>query len=261
MRKLAVMAAAAGLFALTAAPAHAATIGPDAFGYTATDEVDFSFVDISGTGTSLLGGFDDVTTGLVGMGFNFDFYGTTYSSVSWSPNGLMTFTDDNGQFGNVDLTTTAPDGDNPSIAPLWDDWQFFQSGTDSTYYQTLGAPGSQQFVVQWEEARGFSSSPSGVTFQSILYEGSNDILFQYLDVDSGDFRAAGADATVGIRDTNGHNNGEALQWSNDSAVIRGNYAIRFSPNQEPPAPVIPEPGTLGLMGMGLVGLGLRRKRS
>jgi len=77
--------------------AHALVIGPDAFGYTASDEGIFSFEDITLTGTRVLAGFDDSTTSAT-LGFNFDFYGNTYSSVFWSPNGLMTFGSANGQF-------------------------------------------------------------------------------------------------------------------------------------------------------------------
>ena len=247
------------VFAVRTDRASATIIGPDAFGYTATDAVAFSFVDISGTGTQRLAGTDDTAT-TESMGFNFDFYGTTYNSISWSTNGLLTLGGTNANFSNVDLTTTSPSSDLPSIATLWDDWNFnaLNPGSDATYFQTLGAPGSQQFVVQWNDAFRFATSPSGVTFEAILFEGSNDILFQYLDVNAGNFSSNGASSTVGIRDTGGEGNGRNLQWSFNSAVITDQQAIRFSPSPSSP-PVIPEPGSFSLIGLGLIGLGWRRR--
>ncbi len=242
--------------------AQAVTIGPDAFAYRATDEIPFTFQDISGIGSRVLAGTDDVTTS-ASLGFNFNFYGTNYNSVSWSPNGLMTFAGSTGQFFNIDLTTEAPAPlDNlPSIAVLWDDWQFFSPGTDATYYTTMGAPGSRSFITQWNLAEGYPDSPSSVTFQSVLFEGTNDILFSYLDVNSGDFRSFGGSSTVGIRDRNGQLNGENLQWSFNSPVIRNRESICFSTSGC--RSVVPEPAsTLGLLAFGAFGAGslLKRKR-
>jgi len=242
--------------------AQAVTIGPDAFGYRATDEIPFTFQDISGIGSRVLAGTDDATTS-ASLGFNFNFYGTNYNRVSWSPNGLMTFGGTNSQFTNVNLTTTAPSGNLPSIAVLWDDWQFFSPGTDASYYYTtMGAPGSRSFITQWNLAEGFSDSPSSVTFQSVLFEGTNDILFSYLDVNSGDFRSFGGSSTVGIRDRNGQLNGENLQWSFNSPVIRNRESICFS-TSGCRSVAVPEPAsTLGLLAFGTFGAGslLKRKR-
>jgi len=242
--------------------AEARTIGPDAFGYRATDEIPFTFQDISGIGTRVLAGVDDSSTS-ASLGFNFNFYGTNYNGVSWTPNGLMTFGGTNTQFGNVNLTTTAPSGNRPSIAVLWDDWQFFSPGTDASYYYTtMGAPGSRSFITQWNLAEGFADSPSSVTFQSVLFEGTNDILFSYLDVNSGDVRSFGGSSTVGIRDTNGQLNGENLQWSFNSPIIRNRESICFS-TTGCRSVAVPEPAsTLGLLAFGAFGAGslLKRKR-
>jgi hypothetical protein len=226
LNKLALATAGATFLALASLgmEAKAGTLGPDAFGYRATDAMDdFLFEDISRTGTRVLAGSDDGTTS-ANLGFNFNFYGTNYSSVFWNPNGLLTFGGSTGQYTNVNLGTSSPSVNLPSISALWDDWVF----NDAAYYQTLGTLGNRRFIVQWNSARGYSTSPSTVTFQTVLFEKTNDILFSYLDVDSGDFRSFGGNATVGIRDTNGQLNGRNLQWSFNSPVIRNNQLICFS---------------------------------
>jgi len=243
-----------GAATLTTGQAQAATIGADAYGYTATDEIPYTFQDISGTGTRVLNGVDDSSTS-ANVGFNFNFYGTNYNNVSFSSNGLISFGGSNSNFVNANLTTTSPSVNLPSIAVLWDDWQFFQPGADAVYYQTTGTAGNRQFITQWNLANGFSSSPSTVTFQSVLFEGSNDILLSYQDVDSGDFRSLGGDSTVGIRDVNGQSNGRNLQWSFNSPVIRNAESIRISTQP------VPEPFTiLGSLTAGGIGVALRRKR-
>src|SRR5205809_4705742 len=64
----------------SAVPARATTIGPDAFGYTATDQEPFSFVDISTTGTRVLAGSAEGTY-FASIGFTFKFYGTGHPTA------------------------------------------------------------------------------------------------------------------------------------------------------------------------------------
>jgi hypothetical protein len=169
----------------------------------------------------------------------------------------MTFGGSNSRFINVDLTTSAPNSitssgirDLPSIAVLWDDWQFSSPGTDSTYYyETMGTKGNQRFITQWNLAEGCcSGSPRAVTFQSVLFEGSNDILFSYLDVDSGDSRAFGSSSTVGIRNTDGQLTGENAQWSFNSPVIKNKQSILFKKASVPESSP-----TLGMLLLGMLG--------
>ena len=180
----------------------------------------YAFEDISGSGTSILADNDDATTGPIDIGFTFNFYGTDFTQVSWSPNGLMTFGGINGQFGNVNLVTTTTSGNLQSIAVLWDDWKT-TAPADSTYYQTLGTSPNRRFVVQWNDVIPFgtSSLDFNVTFEAILYETSNEILFQYKDVDTIAARDKGLSATVGIRDVNGQATWKRTQRSFNQALI------------------------------------------
>ena len=144
--------------------------------------------------------------------------------------------------GNLAVTRVI--GDRPSIAVLWDDWQFLAGVSQGCYYETRGAPGSRRFILQWSGALGFEPTSQTVTYQAILYEGSNAIVMQYLDVDSGDLGSFGALATVGVRDTNGQVNGRNLVWSFNSAALSNGMALRFqtaSVDVDPPAVSIVSP--------------------
>jgi len=213
------------------APALQASIGPDAAGYTATDQITFGFEGIAATGIKILGGMDD-STALVNLGFSFQFYGQAYTSLCISTNGLVAFGSCNADFANVDLTGAAPGGDSRIVAPFWTDLNFSTPGADAVYYQALGEAPNRRFVVQWNSAFPLNGS-SGATFQAIFQETSNKITFQYLSVGA---CGNGSAATVGIRDAGGHLNNRRLQWSYNAPVITNGLALLFSPKAGP-API------------------------
>jgi hypothetical protein len=212
--------------------------GPDAGGYTATDSTVYSFIDPAGGGgsPSVLTGSDD-DGALLTLPFSFQFYGQSYTMVCVSSNGLayfvtdQTFCDSAAQkadFANTDLTTTVLPGDRPAIAPFWMDLTFAPAGAGAVYYQTVGTAPNRQFIIEW-----YNAIPAGtlspVTFEAILNETTNNVLFQYQTVSLGSGNAAslGATATVGIRNTAGNTNGQALQWSYSRPVLSNSYAILF----------------------------------
>lgn len=224
-----------------------AIVGPDSFGYRATNDVPYAFLDIRGTGTRTLAGQDDLSI-TVPLGFSFNFYGRDFTQASFNPNGLISFGGGANWFANRPLATWTFGSGLAAICVLHDDWQFRQAGSDGAYYQTVGSPGSRQFIVQWNMTYGVSSSPSGVTFEAVLFEGTNDVLLQYADVDSGDSRRNGASATVGIKDNPSRGAGRYLQWSYNSPVISDGEAIRFTTHHTP------EPASLIVWSL-LAGLG------
>jgi hypothetical protein len=216
---------------------HAALApGPDAFGYSvsATNAGNFSSAT---NGTRVLY-FNDDTPITVNIGFNFNFYGSNYSTVSFSPNGLLTFGGSSPDFNNTNLATApAPSNNLPCIAVLWDDWETESPGSDGVYYKTEGSAGNRQFVVQWNKVipvNGTGTDP--VTFQVRLFEDGNEILLAYPDVVVADDPAygRGAFATVGIRDRDGQLNNRNLLWSYNQAVLTNGEFILFTrPNQAP----------------------------
>jgi hypothetical protein len=213
-----------------AAPAaHGPTHGPDSFGYTAFS-IPFKFTDISTTGTVVLDNLDDAFVP-VPIGFPFSFYGNSQPTAFVSTNALITFVLGSTNFSNASLTgPITPDV--PTMAVLWDDWHTGRTANDRVLAKTVGEPGERRLIVQWQVVEHFSSpitAVSSVTFQAVLFQGSNAIEYRYRDTDSGDSNAFGASATVGIRDTLGHTNGRNLQWSHNQAVIGNTTAIRFCP--------------------------------
>ena len=91
-----------------------------------------------------------------------------------------------------------------ALFPFWDDLYPIAAG--DVYAQTLGTAPNRVFIVQWHEIMHIASSEDPVvypaSFQAALCEGSNNIVFQYLDVVFGDplypENDEGGSATVGI---------------------------------------------------------------
>ena len=222
---------------LLLSPAFGTTKGPDASGYTATDQTVYSFVDISaaGAGTSVLSGTDDGDVPLT-LPFTFQFYGQPYTMVCVSANGALYFIASAtgcgaiNDFANTDLTVAPPPNDPPALLPFWTDLTFQIPGSGSVFYQTLGNVGKRRFVVQWNNAYP-QRSQTPVTFEVVLFEATNRILFQYQNVDLGqaDPNNDAGRATIGIHNSGGLANGQQLAWSYDAPVIANSTALQFSP--------------------------------
>jgi hypothetical protein len=245
----------AALLALLASSSWATTKGPDAGGYIATDSTVYSFVDISGGsgGASVLADTDDGMAALT-LPFPFHFYGQAYTMVCVSSNGAMYFIGDRSacnfnDFANVDITVVSPPGDRPAVMPLWSDLTFQVPGGGAVFYQTLGAPGARTFVVQWNNAYPQGSS-NPVTFQVLLPEGSNKILFQYKTValGSGNPASKGGQATIGIRNAAALTNGRQIAWSFQAPVVGDHTALLFSTDTTAPTTMAAVSGPVGSNG-------------
>ena len=229
-----VLSLGVGIFGVSSV-ATADTGGPDDFGYTFIDSDEpggpvFDWVDISGSGTlSAVTDIDDASE-LVDIGFDFEFYGNTYDDVYISSNGFLTFDDDG---ADVWTNECIPDTDAPNdmIAPFWDDIDPYDGG--DVYYETQGSGPNRQFIVQWHDVEHFDDPPGIITFEVILYEGSNNILFQYYELDFGDTDYDyGASATVGIENEDAS---DSLEYSCGEDALEDDFAILFSPAVAPAA--------------------------
>ncbi len=210
---------------LSALPLAAQT---DAFGYTMTNAVGYAYNDIAATGSSALASADDDQV-TVALPFAFRFYGTIYSSVCISSNGVLSFGScPANDFTNLDLSAQSPTGNQPLIAPLWSDLTFSPAGAGSVAYETQGISGSRQFIIQWNNVFALNS-PGAFNFQTILSEGSNQILFQYRKItSSAPAVSGGAAATVGIRGPGAPANQYLLQWSFKAGVLADSSALKFT---------------------------------
>lgn len=215
---------AAALLLLPASiPARAA----DAFGYSATSNTPFSYLDVSATGASILSGEDDASA-VLSLPFTFHFYGVAYTNLCVSTNGLISFgfcvASD---FTNLDLTAQSPPGNQPLIAPFWSDLSFAPPGAGSVVYKTLGTAPNRQFVIQWNNASALNL-PGLLNFEAILFETTDNIVFQYASVETGSATVSkGGAATVGIRGASGNSNGDRTQWSFDVPVLVNGMAVKF----------------------------------
>ncbi len=211
------------------------------------------FVDISATGTLLALTDDDSEN--VNYGFNFEFFGETYTDLFVGSNGFITFTAGSTDFSNEDLSNGSDTLDDlPAAAVFWDDWNPADTDSDGVYWQVDGSAGSQTLTVQWNNLVRFLGGPGEeVTFQAVIHEDSTMIEYRYLDVIDSGTGDNGASATVGIYD--GSADGDFVHVSFNEAVIESGHSYCF----EFVTP-IPEPTSFGFLALGLAGLAIRRKR-
>ena len=246
------------VLACTSAAVFAVPVpGPDAFGYSGST-IAHNFRDISATGTRVLQGTDDSATGpTIGLGFNFNFYGNTFSNLNIATNGFLSF-------GNADAFCCngtllgAGQGVSNQVAPFHMDWMTTAPGA-GIFYQSQGAAGSREFIVQWNAVNEFGNGSNRATFEAILHEASNDIEFQYVAASNGNHRV-----TVGIQNA-ATDIGLGFVESAAGVTLAQN-GLCFSTNGVgangtcPVSTNVPEPATLALVGLGMLGLGVGRRR-
>ena len=158
--------------------------GPDEGGYiweTSTIEpMDFT------NATELPLSDDDYQTNIP-LGFDFNYYGQTFSSVNIMSNGWISFTEYETWF------PSCIPGYRGAIAPFAKDLNRY--GDDSICYKTLGNAPNRLFIIDYNISN-FGSPSAKEHFQIILEESTNKIKFQYLEIN-------GSPACVGINDPDG----------------------------------------------------------
>jgi len=197
----------------------------------------FQWIDPSSMSTLTLG--DDSISAGQALPFPFRFYGENYTILYVGSNGLLGF-----EPGGLTkyLNTDLPDLGLPDtvICPYWDDLNPGAAG--SVRIGTVGQAPNRTVVVSWVGVPHYldgSTLATSFTFQALLREGSNDIVFQYLDVDPAHERGAGRSATVGIENQTGQ---LALKYSwNGSVLLSNGLALQFTPDDSNPPPD-PGPG-------------------
>ena len=175
--------------------------GPDEFGYIWIDSNEpdgpvYQWVDITGIGTPIFLTDDDIG-GPFDLGFEFSFYGETYSQFWVCSNGFGAVIEPPDPFSfiyyvNEPFPSPPVDGLIPgaAIAPFWDDLNPADGG--AIYYYAA----NDSFVVAWVEVPRFSG-PGTYTFQMIL-TADGRITYQY-EAMTGETNSA----TVGIQNEDG----------------------------------------------------------
>jgi hypothetical protein len=176
----------------------------------AASSVSTSFTDISTTGNRSdnavgVDGADTLDATQLG-GFTFRFFGTTYDSLSFSTNGLISLGVADPNDFNTDLSTSPAE---PVVAPFWSLMDNGNVGvgpaSSAIYWQTVGSGANQQLIIQWNNANQIGIDPT-VTFQAILST-DGTIQFNYgPGIDPGDFDFA----TVGVKGAGTNNPARTL---------------------------------------------------
>ncbi|MBG0787813.1 MAG: Ig-like domain repeat protein, partial [Anaerolineaceae bacterium] len=176
----------------------------------------------AGTDSGLRG--DDHYSSDINIGFNFTYFGNTYSTFKATTNGLIYFGPGSYyQYSNTSIPNSADP--NNAIYVFWDDLYSYDD-TQLVLYRTIGEVGSRELIVQWTNYGYFNSSLPMGTFQVILYEGSNNIRFQYRQLLTAT-RSYGQSATIGLENATGS---AAVQYSSNFESLDPEQSILWTPS-------------------------------
>jgi subtilisin family serine protease len=182
--------------------------------------VSFAWDDTSTTTPIPVYGSGDHAT--VNLPFTFSFGGQTFTTVTASSDGYLTFDSlspfplDPEERQNWLLPAKAI----PSriIAPFWDTLTPSASFTSRINVKTFGTTPNRRFVVEWLHLKRVDNLNTDLTFETTLYEGSNQIKFQYQAMTG--LGADGSSATVGLGYNDG-NTGLLISYNQANAVHNG----------------------------------------
>jgi len=183
------------------------------------------YVAQTNTGTNLFM-LDDTQQGPFNIGFNFCFFGSTYTQFYVGSNGWISFS--GGQpvtFTTQTIPTASPFVPKNCIMGPWQDWHPGVGG--QIKYQVQGTAPCRKLIVSWINMPMFFCTATTGTFHIVIYESSN-IIENYIQ--SKQFCAwQGGTSTQGI-----HNNmgtiGIAVPGRNSTVWTANNDAWRWTPS-------------------------------
>jgi hypothetical protein len=234
----------------------------------------YAFTDVSASagGTNLSFSSTDDSVAMVNVPFTFSLFRDIYpagAQIAVATNGFISLESgtaaeyQNGQLPGstaqkpaaAGCTTQSPEtrtAPRSLIAPFFDDLVVIP-GVSAVSTRVLGSAPDRRLIVQWSRLSVFDESGcdlhSSISFQAVLFEGSNDIQFLYQSLTGP--RSDGASATVGLQDfarTTG------IQTSFNQPRLRpatyityrfsnGQYSAIASDSTPPAPPVVLDGGT------------------
>ena len=189
-------------YSLKITPFNAIGGNVDDGGYWWTDsdissELNTNWIDISDNSTQVIFPNNDVSGDPIELGFDFPFYGQSYSDLIINANGWIGFGQDNSNWENIDIpSATAP---KPAIFPFWDDLNPSNDNCNQCSGEVYYSLFPDKIVVWFNNVShwpGASYTDSNFDFQTILYkDGRINIHYNTIN---GNFSP-----TIGMQDESG----------------------------------------------------------
>ncbi|MEW6468103.1 MAG: PKD domain-containing protein [Bacteroidota bacterium] len=188
----------------------------------------------TGTPVNFPSNLDDDVAGPLNIGFNFCFFGQSYTQFYVGTNGWISFSPGQYVGGN---TSVIPSGaftvPRNCIMAVWQDWYPFAGGT--VRYTVTGTAPFRRLIVSWDNVAMYSCTNNFGTFQIICYETSNEIDINILNKPACLTWFNGT-AVEGLHDATG-TAAFTVPGRNSTQWTTTNSAYKFTPNG-PPTPYV-----------------------
>lgn len=172
---------------------------------------------------------DDATTGAIAIGFDFCFYGSTYSNFYISSNGWLGFSGGPGTWSPAAIPSVVASVPKNCVMGPWQDLN--PSVTGTIQYQVLGTAPFRRLVVSWEAVAFFSCTGTLNTQQIMLFETTN-VIENHIQTKLTCPVWAGGRAVQGVHNAAGT---EAVVFPgrNNTVWTATNHAVRYTPLGDP----------------------------
>ncbi len=174
------------------------------------------------TGTTAVSLADDQVSGALPIGFNFTFFGNSYSQFYISSNGFITFT--GGQSSGCCSGGIIPSNDGVNNIISWDWNDLYPPGGGQIGYKTIGTAPNRILIVYYQTVSHCCGTDASNTGQIKLFEGSNII-----EIHTTATTDDGSVATQGIENANG-TIGFTTPGRNSQNWASGNHFVSFTPS-------------------------------